>query len=353
MDFGIFNVLQQRHASRPSREVLAEAIEHTRIAESLGYSRSWYAEHHFSNYSLCPSPLIMCAHAAAVTEKIRLGCAVLVLPLHVAARTIGEIAMVDNLSGGRLDVGVGKGYQGYEFDRFGIDIEDRKERFHEVLDMIDAGLTQPHYEHQGDFYSQPQTAINVRSTQQPRPPIWIAGEDPDSFRRCARDGYIPFISGILASPNRLRRLRDEIERSYQAEGKDPKSFDLGVLRFVFVGENREEVESYVESARYQQRVAVSLRRRREVVVDDYMIAEQAYEDELPLERIERNIIAGDVEHVAERLSAEIELYDPSHMAIYFSVGDIPNASAVRSMELFQDKVKPLLEKAKAPELAAD
>lgn len=73
MHFGIFNVMQQRRREKPSRQILAEAVEQTRVAEQLGFSTNWYAEHHFSNYSLCPSPLMMAAHCAGVTERIRLG----------------------------------------------------------------------------------------------------------------------------------------------------------------------------------------------------------------------------------------------------------------------------------------
>ena len=93
MDFGIFNLMQQRGANVTSAELVDDAIRHTRIAESLGFGRAWFAEHHFSNYSLCPSPLMMVAHAAAVTERIRLGTAVIVAPLHMPARLLGEIGL--------------------------------------------------------------------------------------------------------------------------------------------------------------------------------------------------------------------------------------------------------------------
>ena len=105
MDLGIFNLMQQRGADVTSSELVDDAIRHTRIAESLGFGRAWFAEHHFSSYSLCPSPLMMVAHAAAMTERIRLGTAVIVAPLHTPARLLGEIGLADSLSGGRLDLG--------------------------------------------------------------------------------------------------------------------------------------------------------------------------------------------------------------------------------------------------------
>ena len=344
MDFGLFNLLQHRDRSKNSNDLIQEALDHTRKAEELGFSRVWFAEHHFSNYSLVPSPLIMCAYAAAITKNIRVGSAVVILPLHAPARLIAEIAMVDALSGGRLDVGVGSGYQNYEFERLGADIEKNKVMFHEMLDMIELGLRQPHFSYDGEFYKQKSTAINVRPVQLPRPPIWIAGKDPDSHRRCARDGYIPFISGGIGSPKKIRDLRDQVEECYAAEGQPTDNIPVGVLRFMCISEDRAEIERYVDGARYQQRIAVALRTRQENLSDDYMIAEQGFEGEPPLERIERNILAGSAENVAERLCAEIEMYGPTHMNIYFQVGDVASDTAIRSMDALASKVIPLVEK---------
>ena len=157
MDFGIFNLMQQRDASTSSAQLINEAIAHTKIAEELGFTRAWFAEHHFSNYSLCPSPLMMVAHAAAVTERIRLGTAVVVAPLHSPARLLGEVALADNLSDGRLDLGIGNGYQQFEFERFGLALDDRRERMFEILDMLERGLSNPTFDYDGQHYQQPKT----------------------------------------------------------------------------------------------------------------------------------------------------------------------------------------------------
>jgi len=277
-------------------------------------------------------------------DRIRGGFGLVLDAEHAPARLIAEIAMVDALSNGRLDLGVGSGYQNYEFERLGADIAKNKVMFHEMLDMIELGLRQPHFSYDGAYYKQKQTAINVRPVQSPRPPIWIAGKDPDSHRRCARDGYIPFISGGIGSPRHIRTLRDQIEAVYREEGKDPARIPVGVLRFVCVSDDRKQVERYVDGARYQQRIAVALRNRREVVVDDYMVEELPFDGEPPLDRVERHILAGDSETVAEKLCAEIELYGPSHINCYFQVGDVPSKTALKSMELMTRQVIPMVEK---------
>ncbi|MDE0941485.1 MAG: LLM class flavin-dependent oxidoreductase [Alphaproteobacteria bacterium] len=343
MDFGLFNLLQHRDRATSPHQVIAEALEHTRLAEELGYSRVWFAEHHFSNYSLCPSPMILCTQAAAITSRIRVGSAVLILPLHEPARVIAEIALVDALSGGRLDVGVGSGYQQYEFERLGADISQNKVVFNEMLDMIERGLRQANFSYKGEFFEQLQTAINVRPVQKPRPPIWVAGADPNSHKRCARDGYIPFISGGIDGPERIKSMRDQIEQCYVEEGKDPATVPLGVLRFVCINDDQAIIDRYVDGARYQKRIAMALRHRRETMIDDYMVDEAPFPDEPSIDQIAKNVVVGTAEAVAERLCQEIELYGPRHMSLYFAVGDLPSAAVMNSMEQFSTKVVPMIE----------
>src|SRR5882724_6553824 len=119
MDFGIFNLMGARQADKPTAQVFGEVAEQTRHADALGYTIAWFAEHHFSNYCLCASPLMMVAHCASITKKIRLGTAVVVLPLYNPARLAAEIAIADAWSNGRLMRGNGAGYQPHDFERFG------------------------------------------------------------------------------------------------------------------------------------------------------------------------------------------------------------------------------------------
>jgi alkanesulfonate monooxygenase SsuD/methylene tetrahydromethanopterin reductase-like flavin-dependent oxidoreductase (luciferase family) len=120
MEFGIFNLMGSRDPAKPTAEVFSEVAEQTRRADELGYDIAWFAEHHFSNYCLCASPLMLVVHCAPITKKIRLGTAVVVLPLYNPARLAAEIATADALSNGRLMLGIGAGYQPYEFERFGV-----------------------------------------------------------------------------------------------------------------------------------------------------------------------------------------------------------------------------------------
>lgn len=351
MDFGIFNLTQQRDRATSSKEIVETALEETVHAERLGFARAWFVEHHFSNYSICGSPLLLAAHAAARTSTIRLGSAVVIAPLHAPARLLTEIAMVDTLSDGRLDLGLGSGYQRFEFERFGVDIAENKARFHEMLDLIERGLAQPSFSYEGEHYRVPPTAISIRPLQTPHPPIWIAGHDPVAHRRCARSGYTPFLAARFAGGKNLMPMRETLEASWRAEGKDPETMPLGLLSFCHVTDSKADARHYADCARYQHRLSTALRFRRETVVEDYWVEEAPFEDEPPLEDLEAAIPVGDVETVAERVLAQIRLLRPRHIAFYFQVGDMERRKVMRAMERFMGEVVPLLERAHGRPLA--
>ena len=167
MEFGVFILAQQRGYHQTSQQVIQNSIEQTVVAEQAGFNTAWYAEHHFNNYSLSPSPLMMIAHMAAKTQRIRLGSAVCILPLYHPARFLAEVGFVDTVSNGRLDLGIGSGYQQFEFERFGVDIAESGAIFNEFLDVIPKGLTQKIFEHDGQFLKIPPSSIAVRCLQEP------------------------------------------------------------------------------------------------------------------------------------------------------------------------------------------
>jgi alkanesulfonate monooxygenase SsuD/methylene tetrahydromethanopterin reductase-like flavin-dependent oxidoreductase (luciferase family) len=340
MDFGIFNIMQQRNLSKSVKQVYDEAIEQTIIAEQLGFAKAWYAEHHFSNYSLCPSPLMMVAHMAGKTEKIRLGTAVVVAPLYTPSRLLAEIGMVDNLSDGRLELGIGMGYQGYEFDRFGVDLAKSRQMTGEIIDMVELGLSNQSFEFKGEHFQQPRSSINVKPLQQPVPPIWYAGGDPEHLKKIAKGNHGLFISGVLGGVSRMKGMREHFEQAAVAVGKDPSAVKVAVARLAFVSKNKKDVEHFIDCARYQQRLAVSLKNRREQVVNDYLIKEQPFAEELTPEAIMRNLPVGDVDTVIEKMVRTIKELKPAHMMIHTQVGDMDHKKSLQAMELWATEVVP-------------
>ena len=346
MEFGVFSLMGYRERGASTKQILEEAAEQTRIADQLGYDIAWFAEHHFSNYCVCPSPLMMIAHCAATTQRIRLGSAVVVIPLYEPVRLLAEIGMTDALCDGRLILGIGSGYQPYEFDRFDVDLKNSKSMTEEFMDMYDLAFTQDTFSYDGQHFKLPETHISARPVNQP-PEIWIAGDNPAIHRLAARRGYIPMFTGRFNGPDYLRTMRENIESSWREEGLDPTSVPLGIQRFMCVANSRKAALEYADNARHQMRHAANLRRREEVM-DGAMLIETPTANEPPLEEIADNLLIGDCETIAEKLGAEIEAGKPSHMMCHFQVGSSGHASAIETMEKFQSDIKPLVEKELGP-----
>ena len=346
MDFGIFNLMGARRPDKPTAQVFGEVAEQTRLADTLGYTIAWFAEHHFSNYCLCASPLMMVAHCASITTRIRLGTAVVVLPLYNPARLAAEIATADALSNGRLMLGIGAGYQPYEFERFGVDIARNLEMTDEFCDILDLALSRDFFSYDGKHYQLPDTHIPARPVQNPLP-IYVAGHTQAMFRAAARHGYRVLTSGRVGGVTLLAEQYGDVVAAFAAKKVPVSRARLTLNRFAHITGSREEGMRFAENARYQSRLASSLRRRQEVMHGTILV-DVPFPDEPPLETIYKNLLIGDVETVAEKLVAEIHATRPEHVCFSFKVGDTPHAAAMRSMELMIGEVKPRVEKALGP-----
>ena len=346
MDFGYFGLMGYRERGTPPQRVFEEHIEQVRQADRLGFEIAWFAEHHFSNYCICPSPLLMAARCAGETRQIKLAPAVVVTPLYQPARLLAEIGMVDAFSGGRLALGVGSGYQPYEFERFGQDLAEARPRLEEFLDMLELAFDNETFSYEGQHYRMPETHISARPVDG-RPDIWVAGDGEVGHRLCARRGYAPMFTGRWLGADYLVGMRERIAEAYRAEGCDPETMRLGFQRFLCVTESRAETLAYVDNARHQMRLASALRRRAEVM-DGAMMTEIPMPDELPLEEIADNLLVGDPETIAERLTAEIRAARPAHIMFHFQVGGSSHRAALDSMETLVTDIRPMVEKELGP-----
>jgi alkanesulfonate monooxygenase SsuD/methylene tetrahydromethanopterin reductase-like flavin-dependent oxidoreductase (luciferase family) len=343
MEFGIFNLMGSRDAGKPTAQVFGEVAEQVRRADELGYTIAWFAEHHFSNYCLCASPLMMVAHCASITNQIRLGTAVVVLPLYNPARLAAEIATADALSNGRLMLGIGAGYQPYEFERFGVDIARNLEMTDEFCDILDLAFSRDFFSYHGKHYQMPDTHIPARPVQNPLP-IYVAGHTQAMFRAAARHGYRVLTSGRVGGIALLTEQYADIAAAFAAENKPLARAHVTVNRFAHITDSRADGMRFAENARYQSRLASSLRRRQEVMKGTVLV-DVPFPDEPPLETIYDNLLIGDVQTVAEKLVAEIHATRPVHVCFSFKVGNTPHKAAMRSMELMIGEVKPKVEKA--------
>ena len=347
--FGIFVLMQQRGYHQKPDEILRNAVEQTVHADQAGFDTAWFAEHHFSNYSLCPSPLMMVAHCAPLTRRIRLGSAVCVLPLYHPARLMAEAGFADVVSNGRLDFGVGAGYQEFEFERFGVSLADNAEIFSEFLDIIQAGMSQKIFEYHGKHFDFPPTAISMRPQQAPIPPLWLATGNPKVQARAMREGHSLLVTALLGGDDKLRGLRAALEKVAAGENHDLDKTPFTLLRCGFASDRNSEIDEYLGSAIYQRRISESLRDRKQQTDDGYMLRETPKPGDPTMDELRANLPVGSVEQVIERLVHEIRILRPSQIALQTQLGDVDQATMLRQIELWGTRITPAVRR----ELGAD
>jgi alkanesulfonate monooxygenase SsuD/methylene tetrahydromethanopterin reductase-like flavin-dependent oxidoreductase (luciferase family) len=185
MQVGLFHSIQWPEGSSP-QDRYDQALTQACRADEAGFDSVWLTEHHFSRHGIVSDSLMVLAHLAARTSSVRLGTAVSVLPLHHPVRLAEAAATVDQLSGGRLDLGIGRGYQPGEFRGFGVDIAEKHDRFAEALDVLDRlWSTDGPVSHSGKFWSFEDAYPQPRPVQRPHPPLWLATDSPDGLAMCA------------------------------------------------------------------------------------------------------------------------------------------------------------------------
>jgi alkanesulfonate monooxygenase SsuD/methylene tetrahydromethanopterin reductase-like flavin-dependent oxidoreductase (luciferase family) len=352
VEFGIFILMQQRGYHQTSQEVLRYATEQTIAADQAGIDTAWYAEHHFSNYGLCPSPLMMVAHMASQTKRIRLGSAVCVLPMYHPLRVLAEAGFCDTVTNGRLEFGVGSGYQKFEFDRFGVKPEEAPAMFHEFLDILKLGMTQKGFTYDGRHYQIPLTSISMRCVQQPTPPMWIATGHPETQARAIREGYNPFVTALLQGQDRLKQMREGLEAIAAREGRNLDDVKFGLLRCAYASDSKAEVLSYLENARYQRRISEALKYRRAQSDDGFLVKEEPTQNDLSLEQMHDNLPVGSVDQVVERMVQEIRILRPKHVAIQTQLGDFDHRMMMQQIELWGTRIIPAIRKELGVDAAA-
>jgi alkanesulfonate monooxygenase SsuD/methylene tetrahydromethanopterin reductase-like flavin-dependent oxidoreductase (luciferase family) len=350
MKLGLFSLMTQRERDG-GRQILDETIEMVKLAETIGFDIAWFAEHHFSNYSVCASPLAMAAHCAGFTRRIRLGTAVLVLPLYHPVRMIEEIGLVDLLSHGRLVIGIGTGYQGYEFERFGINLDERVERTLEVADIMQLYLERESFSYAGKYYTLPRMPICARTLNGRKPDIYVAGAQPEIVDRAAREGWIPFVTVGAQGTNVLIKQRDYYRGMFAKAGRDPESMPFAAQRYIYVTSSKADALDAAERILYVNRVAMSMRFNYQEL-DGALLKPLPYKDEPTPEQVIDNVIIGDAQHCASRIAAEAKAVGLTHLSCFMQFGGMEGARALRSLERFGSEVIPLVERELGRKLTA-
>jgi alkanesulfonate monooxygenase SsuD/methylene tetrahydromethanopterin reductase-like flavin-dependent oxidoreductase (luciferase family) len=222
MQIGLFHSVQWPEGSDQA-DRYEQALTQACYADELGFDSVWLTEHHFSRHGIVSDSLTVLAYLAARTSHVRLGTAVSVLPLHHPLRLAEAAATVDQLSRGRLDLGIGRGYQPGEFRGFGVDIAEKNDRFAEALDILkQVWATDGPVSYSGTYWSFEDAAPQPRPRQRPHPPLWVATDSPDGLARCAAEDWgvlLPQGTSLTVTAGQMKRYAEALAGAGQGPGR--------------------------------------------------------------------------------------------------------------------------------------
>jgi luciferase family oxidoreductase group 1 len=340
MRFGTF-LLMQSPSARPSQEIFARGVEVAQAAEALGFASIWLAEHHFSTYGYLSRPVQLATYIAAKTSRLRVGTAVIVVPLHHPLVIAEEIATLDLLAGGRADIGLGRGYQHYEFERFGLELEQSRDRWEESVDVILKALGGAPFTHDGKFFKIPETSVFPQPVQRPRPPIWVTAQSPESVEAAVRRGFNVLTGGFGVPVERMAEFRRQFDRLV-AEARPAEPPLVGAQRAVYVTDSAADARAAVEEARWNMRVTLSLRNHRERVERGRAIPVPLPVEPSTEDLLDRFLVIGTPETCIRQIRRIRDQVGITHFNASFWFGDLEHARVLRSMELFAREVMPAL-----------
>jgi natural product biosynthesis luciferase-like monooxygenase protein len=248
MKFGLFYQLPCA-TTQDAATRYQETIQQIVYAEELGFDTAWLAELHFNpRFSIMPAPLLVAAALAQRTSRIRLGTAVLLLPLQHPLRTAEEAAVVDLLSQGRVELGVGRGMIAIHFQGFNIPREESRERFEEALTIITRAWTHETVQFNGKYFQVPETAVVPKPLQKPHPPLRIAANSPETALFAGEHGYPVFIASPINTGGKLAEQVGRYRQAFRAAGHHYSYEDVAIAFPVYVADDTADVRRKVEAS---------------------------------------------------------------------------------------------------------
>ncbi len=340
MKFGIFDHLDRR--DEPLEKFYEDRLEMAAAYEAAGFYSYHIAEHHATPLGMAPSPNIFLAAVARRTTRLRFGPLVYLLPMYHPVRLAEEICMLDHLSGGRLDVGVGRGISPHEVGFYGVAPEDRQEIFEESLELLMKSLTSPRLSHDGKWYRIADTPVELAPLQTPYPPVCYGAGNELGAEFSARHGMNMVTLGANERVKGLVAMYHEFWDSTRDDpmraGSSVQTPLAGVGRHVFVADTDAEAERLARPAyvHWYDSVTKLWREHGGAPVTGMLIG--SYDE---ARRIGVSV-CGSPATVRAELAAQIEDIGFNYLVCQFAWGTLSHAQEMHSLSLFRTEVMPLL-----------
>jgi alkanesulfonate monooxygenase SsuD/methylene tetrahydromethanopterin reductase-like flavin-dependent oxidoreductase (luciferase family) len=348
MKFGIlYNTDYYPDVHGSASQYYNQILEQVQLEEELGFHAVWFGEHHYSGYSF-GSPPVMVMAAAARTKRIRLGTGVSLIPLNHPIRLAEEYAMLDVLSSGRLEYGIGRGFLKYSHEIFGVNEDENHERYHEGTDIIvKAWTSNGPFSYEGKFWKLQDYTFFPKPLQQPHPPIYGSGAlTPDSYRWAGSKGFHLATAFFIPDQERVRNGIGLYHQALQEHGYNPAERDVAGVFQLYCGESTEEAHRHGGShvLNYYKFFGALDQRSPHTsrAFEHYgggvsrVFAGITYED---LDK--RNLIMiGDPENLRERIKWAQEFYGTNYLVFEVAQGGMPHKYVMPSLERFAKYVMP-------------
>ena len=334
MEFGVFDHLDRNDL--PLRDYYEQRLKVMEAFDRAGFYAYHVAEHHFTPLGMAPSPSVFLAAVAQRTKKLRFGPLVYTVNLYHPLRLIDEICMLDQMSGGRFELGVGRGISPYEVGYYGVDPATGPERFAEALQVILKGLTEKRLDHAGKYFTFKDVPMEMRPVQRPHPPLWYGAASLESADRLAKQACNTVV-GMKADA--VGQFSARYRAAWKALGRKDEDLPLiGLSRHIVVGDNDKEAQSAAKRAFLLWYDAlIHLWRAHGVGLPRQLIPEK-FEDALA----QGYIIAGSAATVRDRMKRDNEIAGINYCLCRLAFGDLSLEESKRSVELFAREVMPAL-----------
>jgi len=334
--FGIFDHLERRDV--PLEQLYEERLQLLEVADRAGIFCYHLAEHHATPLGMGPSPNVFLAAVAMRTRRIHMGPLVYLLPLYHPIRLVEEICMLDQLSGGRLEVGVGRGISPYELAHFNVNFIESREIFEESLKVIVEGLRERKISHRGERYKFAGAPIELTPKQKPNPPFWYGASTPDGLAFAARHRMQIVTGGpngiVKGTAIAYRELLDKFRDSPDDLNPQVKDLKIGGLRHFFVADTDKQAEEIAIPAYHVfYNNIVELWR-------DFGTVPTLFTDDLLRARSADAAIVGSPRSVREKIAAYFEKSGTNYLVLSFAWGGLSHEQSRHSLDLFVSDVLP-------------
>jgi probable F420-dependent oxidoreductase len=321
------------------REHLELAVE----AERLGYDNIWLNEHHFVGDGYSPSVLPLAAAVAVRTERIRIGTSLLLMPLHHPINVAEDGAVIDVLSNGRFDLGVGQGYRPEEFTGYNVPMSERGRRMREGVEIVRRLWSGKPASFSGRHFSVTDATIDPPPVQQPHPPIWIGGRNRTVIEWAARNGF-NFIGagglGLFGDKRPSELYRDVLRET----GRNPDKFSIGQVRYGYVAATSERAwaEASVAAHYALSSLGAWLADAADLPGDEGFRQMPKPEDMRNVFGAAENttLLIGSPQDIVNSLEHWMKTDPFTHLVLEMSLPGIPQDKVLESMRLFATEVIP-------------